>query len=112
MPVAEIFSAIDEYLDDDLLDNIRRYLTCARHQSEYALPDDVQQTVQDDFVEMRQSPGGRTVSAEDLHACLTLARLLALSHGDTQLSLSLWQRARQMETQRASRQQLQQQQRQ
>lgn len=99
--VADIFSAIDEYLDDDLQDNIRRYITCVK-ESEYSLPEDVQKKVQEDFVEMRQSSGGK-VSADDLHACLTLARLLTFSHGDTALSLGLWERAKQMERERTSR---------
>jgi hypothetical protein len=103
IPVPEIFTAIDMYLDNNLMDNIRIYLTTLKEMS-YTIGDAVQQKIQDDFVEMRQSSAGK-VSSEDLHNCLTLARLLSFSHGETELSSELWERAKQMEEERQKRQQ-------
>jgi len=91
------------YLDNNLMDNIRIYLTTLKEMS-YTIGDAVQQKIQDDFVEMRQSSAGK-VSSEDLHNCLTLARLLSFSHGETELSSELWERAKQMEEERQKRQQ-------
>ncbi|KAM4703692.1 mini-chromosome maintenance complex-binding protein isoform 2-T2 [Rhinophrynus dorsalis] len=58
--------------------------------------------VEDDFVDMRKSDP-QSISADDLHRLLVVARLLSLSAGQTTLSRERWQRAKQLELQRKNR---------
>lgn len=97
----QTFSAINEYLNQELLDNIRRYLTSIK-QMDFSMSESVQKQVQEDFVEMRQTSSGK-VSSDDLHSLLTLARLVSLSYGQGQLSLEMWERTLRMESERKQR---------
>lgn len=97
----EIFEAANHFLRDPLLSAIRLYLSVIRHSS-FEFPEDLQKRAQEDFVEMRQA-GGQTVSADDLHLLLVLARLISLSHGEKVVSLSSWDKAKKMERERKSR---------
>ena len=106
--VEEIFSAIEQYLDENLLNNLRKYVTMAKYLP-YSISEAVQKRVQEDFVEMRQDVAAK-VSSDDLHAWLTLGRLMSLSLGETELSLTVWDKVKQMEKERTGRQQPQQQQ--
>ncbi|KAI1293479.1 Mini-chromosome maintenance complex-binding protein [Halotydeus destructor] len=101
IPVSEIFPAIEAYLDEHLLNGIRTYITLLRNRS-YNLTDEVQKRIQDDFVEMRQKCD--KVGPDDLHSLLTVARLFALSLGDTELTLDAWEQVKKMETDRMQRQ--------
>ena len=94
--------AIGEYLDPVLLNGLRRYLTIVRCM-DFTIDETVQQQIQTDFVEMRQSNANK-VSADDLHSLLSLARLLSLSLGQKQLSLETWDQVMKMEAERDSRQ--------
>ncbi|XP_056291000.1 mini-chromosome maintenance complex-binding protein isoform X2 [Pseudoliparis swirei] len=58
--------------------------------------------VEDDFVAMRKE-APQSVSPEDLHRMLVVARLLSVSRGHTSLSPADWLRAKQLELLRRSR---------
>ncbi|KTF80659.1 hypothetical protein cypCar_00036069 [Cyprinus carpio] len=62
--------------------------------------------VEEDFVEMRKDDP-QSMSAEDLHRLLVVARLLSLSNGQNTLSRDGWMKAKQLEALRMSRTQQQ-----
>ncbi|XP_045127542.1 LOW QUALITY PROTEIN: mini-chromosome maintenance complex-binding protein-like [Portunus trituberculatus] len=79
---------------------LRCYITSAR-QGEYVLPEDLQKVVQEDFMASRRR--NESFSATDLHRLLVLARLQALSHGETQLTRELWDKTKAVENERKTR---------
>ncbi|XP_062851647.1 mini-chromosome maintenance complex-binding protein isoform X2 [Trichomycterus rosablanca] len=87
------------------LNKYRVYLTVARS-LDYSITEEITKAVEEDFVEMRKDDP-QSVSAEDLHRLLVMARLLALSHGQTTLSRDGWIKAKQLEMLRCSRTQQQ-----
>ncbi|XP_050301033.1 mini-chromosome maintenance complex-binding protein [Anthonomus grandis grandis] len=97
---SEILEAARHFLKPELLQDIRKYLTEARLLN-YEMSDNVQELVQQEFVNMRQNDGN--VTADDLHSLLVLARLVCISEGKTTLDADCWQRACQMEKERKSR---------
>ncbi|OWK07508.1 MCMBP [Cervus elaphus hippelaphus] len=58
--------------------------------------------VEDDFVEMRKNDP-QSITADDLHQLLIVARFLSLSAGQTTLSRERWLRAKQLESLRRAR---------
>lgn len=102
-------SQLDDYLSSihlhpqasAQLNKFRMYLSMARL-LDYSISDEVTKSVEDDFVDMRKDDP-QSVSAEDLHRMLVVARLLSLSLGRTSLSRDGWLRAKHIETQRRSR---------
>ncbi|XP_017552006.1 mini-chromosome maintenance complex-binding protein isoform X1 [Pygocentrus nattereri] len=87
------------------LNKYRVYFTVARS-LDYNISDQITKAVEEDFVEMRKDDP-QSVSAEDLHRMLIVARLLSLSYGQTSLSRENWIKAKQMEMMRISRTQQQ-----
>ncbi|XP_062319960.1 mini-chromosome maintenance complex-binding protein isoform X1 [Osmerus eperlanus] len=83
------------------LNRYRVYLTVART-LDYSISDEVTKAVEDDFVDMRKDDP-QSISAEDLHRLLVVARLLSLSLGQTTLSRDCWMRAKHLEVLRTSR---------
>uniref|UniRef100_UPI0037E796D3 mini-chromosome maintenance complex-binding protein n=1 Tax=Semicossyphus pulcher TaxID=241346 RepID=UPI0037E796D3 len=83
------------------LNKFRIYLSVARL-LDYSISDDVSKSVEDDFVDMRKDDP-QSISAEDLHRMLVVARLLSLSLGQTSLSRDSWQRVKHIEMLRRSR---------
>lgn len=102
-------SNMDEYLssihlhpqNSGQLNRFRIYLSAARL-LDYSISDEVTKSVEDDFVDMRKDDP-QSVSAEDLHRMLVVARFLSLSLGQTSLSRDGWLRAKHLETLRRSR---------
>ncbi|XP_019737622.1 mini-chromosome maintenance complex-binding protein [Hippocampus comes] len=100
---------MDEYLTSipihaqtsSQFNKFRLYLSVAR-QLDYSISDDVTKSVEDDFVDMRKDDP-QSISAEDLHRMLIVARLLSLSLGHTSLSRDIWLRAKHIEIQRCCR---------
>uniref|UniRef100_A0A3Q3MBD0 Mini-chromosome maintenance complex-binding protein n=1 Tax=Mastacembelus armatus TaxID=205130 RepID=A0A3Q3MBD0_9TELE len=100
---------MEEYLSSILmhpqassqLKKFRMYLSVARL-LDYAISDEVTKSVEDDFVDMRKEDP-QSISAEDLHRMLVVARLLSLSLGQTSLSRDSWLRAKHIEMLRKSR---------
>lgn len=83
------------------LNKFRIYLGFAR-QLDYSISDEMTKAVEDDFVDMRKDDP-QSVSAEDLHRMLVVARLLSLSLGQTSLSRDSWLRAKHMDMLRRGR---------
>ncbi|XP_008320334.1 mini-chromosome maintenance complex-binding protein isoform X2 [Cynoglossus semilaevis] len=83
------------------LNKLRIYLSVARL-LDYSISEELTKAVEDDFVDMRKDDP-QSISAEDLHRLLVVARLLSLSLGQTSLSRDMWLRAKDLEAQRTSR---------
>uniref|UniRef100_A0A671XUA7 Mini-chromosome maintenance complex-binding protein n=1 Tax=Sparus aurata TaxID=8175 RepID=A0A671XUA7_SPAAU len=83
------------------LNKFRIYLSVAR-QLDYSISDEMTKSVEDDFVDMRKDDP-QSVSAEDLHRMLVVARLLSLSLGQTSLTRDSWLRAKHIDMLRRSR---------
>ncbi|OQR66273.1 mini-chromosome maintenance complex-binding protein-like [Tropilaelaps mercedesae] len=93
----EVTATIKEYLTDELLLNLRRYITITE-MSDHKLNEEMQRTVQDDFVSMRAA--NPTMTADDLHNLLVVARYVALSKGELDLTLESWNHAKGLEAKR------------
>ncbi|CAJ1066586.1 mini-chromosome maintenance complex-binding protein [Xyrichtys novacula] len=83
------------------LNKFRIYLSVARL-LDYTISDDVTKSVEDDFVDMRKDDP-QSISAEEFHRMLVVARLLSLSLGQTSLSRDTWSRVKHIEILRRSR---------
>ncbi|KAM3863162.1 mini-chromosome maintenance complex-binding protein [Diretmus argenteus] len=83
------------------LNKFRLYLSVAQT-LDYSISDEVTKAVEEDFVDMRKDDP-QSISAEDFHGMLVVARLLSLSLGQTSLSTEGWMRAKHIETLRRSR---------
>ncbi|XP_039599622.1 mini-chromosome maintenance complex-binding protein isoform X1 [Polypterus senegalus] len=97
----QYMQSLQDALLPSLLTKFRVYLSLVRH-LEYSISAEVTKAVEDDFVEMRKNEP-RSVSAEDLHRMLVVARLLSLSVGQTSLSREWWQRTKELEILRRRR---------
>lgn len=84
-----------------MLRKFRMYLSLLRLM-DYSISDEVTKAVEEDFVEMRKSDP-QSITAEDLHQLLVVARLISLSAGHRTLSRERWQQAKQLEVLRRSR---------
>ena len=78
-----------------LLDRARAFIASARMLSYSGMDASAQEAVESAFVNARQA--NPKVGQDDLHEWITHARLVALSHGESQLSLRRWQESREME---------------
>lgn len=96
--------AIRQQLDSnaELLSRMRTYLTVVRL-IPFKLDDSMQESVQQDFIQSRAPGAVNPMSTEDFHLLLVLSRLLALTYGKGELTQSIWQKAKEMETNRKSR---------
>ncbi|CAH1783251.1 unnamed protein product [Owenia fusiformis] len=97
----EKFSAIESFLTPALLTKLRTYLTAVQF-IEYTLTDDVQKTIEEDFVELRKADAA-TFTVDDFHRLLTLARYLSLSQGQATLTIETWEHAKLLEQERKKR---------
>ncbi|XP_075703860.1 mini-chromosome maintenance complex-binding protein isoform X2 [Rhinoderma darwinii] len=84
-----------------LLNKFRMYLSLLQLM-DYAISEEITKAVEDDFVDMRKGDP-HSISVDDLHRLLVVARLLSLSAGQTSLSSEMWLRAKELEIQRKSR---------
>uniref|UniRef100_A0A8C6VNC9 Mini-chromosome maintenance complex-binding protein n=1 Tax=Naja naja TaxID=35670 RepID=A0A8C6VNC9_NAJNA len=84
-----------------ILNKFRIYLSLLRL-LDYSISDEVTKAVEDDFVEMRKNDP-ESITADDLHRTLLVARFLSLSAGQTTLSRERWLRAKQLEALRKAR---------
>ncbi|RXN23436.1 mini-chromosome maintenance complex-binding isoform X1 [Labeo rohita] len=101
----EYLSAVQVAQVPSQLSKYRVYLSVARALN-YTISDEITKAVEEDFVEMRKDDP-QSISAEDLHRLLVVARLLSLSHGQNTLSRDGWMKAKQLEALRISRTQQQ-----
>lgn len=77
------------------LERCRAYLATVKALP-YSLPKDVETLVCDELAAARTSD--RSLTVEDLYRWMTTARLLTLSHGETQLSMPRWLQAQELDT--------------
>ncbi|XP_051504614.1 mini-chromosome maintenance complex-binding protein-like isoform X1 [Myxocyprinus asiaticus] len=101
----EYLSAVQVAQIPPQLNKYRIYLSVARALN-YTISDEITKAVEEDFVDMRKDDP-QSMSAEDLHRLLVVARLLSLSHGQNTLSRDGWMKAKQLEALRISRTQQQ-----
>ena len=78
-----------------LLDRARAFLASVRMLSYSGMDSEAQKAVESAFVGARQA--NPKVGQDDLHEWITHARLIALSHGESKLTLRRWQESREME---------------
>ncbi|XP_055083153.1 mini-chromosome maintenance complex-binding protein [Periophthalmus magnuspinnatus] len=83
------------------INRFRTYLGLAQL-LDYNISEEMTKWVEDDFVDMRKDDP-QSISAEDLHRLLVVARLLSLSVGVTALSRESWSKAKHLETLRRGR---------
>ena len=101
--ISEQFRSIGLSLNVQLLESLRKFLTVVRNLS-FDVSDDVQNFVQEDFVNERQNgTAAERMTAEDLHSHLVLARLVALGHGLSTLDPESWSKVKSMEKERKER---------
>ncbi|XP_015593977.1 mini-chromosome maintenance complex-binding protein isoform X2 [Cephus cinctus] len=97
----QVVQAAKQYLKDDKrLNDIRQYLESMRH-SDFQFNDEIVDTIQEDFVKMRQSD--QNINADNLHSLMVLARLMSLSHGTNTLTKDYWKQSMDMESRRLER---------
>lgn len=96
----ESFDAAQFFLNNELSQRIRKYLTAMRLQK-FDMTEEIMKKIGEDYVSMRQQDS--RVTSCDLHTLLVLSRLLALSYGRTVLTPEDWSRALEMETERKLR---------
>jgi Mini-chromosome maintenance replisome factor len=63
----------------------------------------MEEIVQQDFIQSRVPGKENPMTPEDFHLLLVLSRLLALTYGHKELTDTVWQRAKAMESERQSR---------
>ncbi|KAK9721279.1 hypothetical protein K7432_003543 [Basidiobolus ranarum] len=79
-------------IEESLLDKFRLYLMIFQH-IDYSIPEHVSQILQEDFVKRRQeayAAGEELMSQGDMLFLLTLARLVAQTFGETELTEQIW----------------------
>ncbi|XP_051945366.1 mini-chromosome maintenance complex-binding protein isoform X2 [Xyrauchen texanus] len=103
--LVEYLSAVQVAQIPSQLNKYRIYLNVARALN-YTISEEITKAVEEDFVDMRKDDP-QSMSAEDLHRLLVVARLLSLSHGQNTLSRDGWMKAKQLEALRISRTQQQ-----
>lgn len=96
----EYISSIHMHVSSQL-NKFRIYLSVARL-LDYSISDEVTKSVEEDFVDMRKDDP-QSISAEDLHRMLVVARLRSLSLGQTSLTTDTWLQVKHIEMLRRSR---------
>ncbi|XP_045147557.1 mini-chromosome maintenance complex-binding protein isoform X2 [Echinops telfairi] len=97
----EYMSSLLSTVLPSVLNKFRTYLTLLRF-LDYSISEEITKAVEDDFVEMRKNDP-QSITADDLHQLLVVARFLSLSAGQTTLSRERWLRAKQLEALRRGR---------
>ena len=88
--------------NQELLNRMRNYLTVIRL-TDFNLGSNMEEIVQQDFIQSRVPGKENPMTPEDFHLLLVLSRLLALTYGHKELTDTVWQRAKAMESERQSR---------
>ncbi|XP_015110478.1 mini-chromosome maintenance complex-binding protein [Diachasma alloeum] len=97
----QVLQLVEQFLkDEDRLNDVRKYfkqLQLLDFQIDQAIAD----TIQEDFVKLRQLDD--KINADNLHSLMVLARLMALSHGESSLTLERWRDTFKKELERLAR---------
>jgi hypothetical protein len=83
------------------LDRCRLLLVAARAMRRFEIGAEMAKQMENDFVQTRQRDASTTTDA--FHRWVTLAQLVAATHGDGTLRPAYWQRVLDMEAERAAR---------
>lgn len=107
IPTDVVPNDIDGYfsslsLPENILDKFRAFLTIS-HCNSYEVEESMVTSIENDFVNTRQRNGRDSMSPDDLHLQLTLARSLCKSSGIAKLDASSWEKAKDLERLRKSR---------
>jgi len=97
-----IFANVGKTLEVEVLSRLRNYITIAKMRS-FDISEEAMNFVQEDFVRERQNANSQVKTSNDLHTLLVLARLMALSRGETSINPNIWNEAKNMETERKQR---------
>ncbi|GAQ93090.1 hypothetical protein KFL_012920010 [Klebsormidium nitens] len=100
LPLRQTRTATWAPLPDAELVALRRYLGLAR-QLEHTIGEATTKAIEDDLVAARK--GDPSLTSQDFHRWLTLARLTSVSYGESSLSMSRWESVREMERLRLDR---------
>ena len=79
-----------------------RQLVSSATSSAFSIPAEVSEYIQSDFVRARQADA-KAVTEQDLLRRMTIARLLANSHGQAELSDEMWQKTVKLDEARQKR---------
>lgn len=96
---------INKFFDEsklNLINYIRKYFSILTH-IDYKLSNSMQQLVENDIVQLRQThlvKNKEKMSFEDFHTLLVVARLQAISYGKNELTIPEWNRAKSLEIER------------
>ena len=104
-PQEEERAATEMNLTEEDMTELRYYL-CSIQLLEYAIPSNVSDFLQQEFVAQRQKDPTNT-NADSFHRLLTLARLVTQSFGEKELTVERWRQLCRMEELRMQRQQQQ-----
>ncbi|KAJ2680903.1 hypothetical protein GGI25_000207 [Coemansia spiralis] len=92
-------------LDPMHTEQLRQYLEYVRHM-EFNVPQDVSDAISSEYAELRREAhksGGKMMTQAELALTVTVARLLSISKGESELSLDSWKEACSLERSRAER---------
>ncbi|XP_022900658.2 mini-chromosome maintenance complex-binding protein isoform X1 [Onthophagus taurus] len=93
---SEVFPAAKLLLTQELLNDLRQYLTLSKHKK-HELPQDIECLIEEDFVKYRRE---YDINAQDLHQLLDLARLVAFGDGKSTIDKNSWKSACKLEEER------------
>ncbi|KAF9646854.1 hypothetical protein BDM02DRAFT_3099124 [Thelephora ganbajun] len=90
--------------DQGQLDDFRNLLFSAKRREKAGMPKQLAELIENDFVEERK--GDKSVTQNDLMMKITIVRLLGLLFQAEELSVELWERAKELEVRRKKRSQV------
>eukprot|EP00794_Sanderia_malayensis_P005228 gene5228-5885_t len=93
--------AIISAMDASMLRDIRVFLDVVRFMK-FNMSDEMQEAVKEDYVRMREADSN-SINADTFHLLLIMARLVALSYGQNILTPELWDKTKELETERRQR---------
>ncbi|KAJ2851361.1 hypothetical protein IWW36_001127 [Coemansia brasiliensis] len=92
-------------LDPMHTEQLRQYLECARHM-EFSIPQPVSDFISNEYAQTRRAAheeGKKMMTQEELALTITVARLISISKGESELSLASWNEAVELERCRKER---------
>ncbi|KAJ1668481.1 hypothetical protein IW140_000313 [Coemansia sp. RSA 1813] len=113
-PTVQFLSAIQDGKPTDLkpldpmhTEQLRQYLESARH-LDFGVPKDVSDAISSEYAELRRKAhdsGSKMMSQTELALTVTVARLVSISKGESELTMDSWKDACALEERRAGRNQ-------
>ncbi|XP_011311166.1 mini-chromosome maintenance complex-binding protein [Fopius arisanus] len=99
------YSKVDQILtlhlgDENRVEDVRQYLRKLQRLV-FQIDEEITSAIQEDFVELRKLDD--KINGDNLHLLIVLARLMAISHGETSLTLPRWKDTVRKEIQRLGR---------